>query len=177
MTGIQSRGELDAWHRSPDPWGYEDSPDDARRKAMLLSAIPPRDYAAALDIGCGQGFVTRDLPGRRVCGVDISAEAVGHAHRFASDRVSFETGDIFTLGDQLEGHFDLIVITGVLYRQYIGAASTLVYQIIDGLLAPDGILISVHIDEWYVARFPYTVLTQYAYPYREYFHRLEVYAR
>jgi SAM-dependent methyltransferase len=178
MAALQPRDELEQWHREPDPWGYEAEPDDAQRKAVLLGALPQRSYQHTLDIGCGQGFVTRDLPGRSVLGVDVSEQAIAHARKLESERLRFSVGDIFTLHDQLAGQvFDLIVITGVLYPQYIGAAHTLVYHIIDRLLADDGILVSVHINDWYRCRFPYPLLSQYAYPYREYFHRLEVYAK
>ena len=69
------------------------------------------------------------------------------------------------------------MITGVLYPQYIGESKSLVYRIIDDLLAPDGILISVHINEWYSARFPYLRLKESYYSYREYTHLLETYVK
>lgn len=179
MSGrLQPGDELDRWHADVDPWGYEQDPEDGRRKAMLLGAIPQREYRSVLDIGCGQGFVTRDLPGMHVTGVDVSAAAVAHAARLRSERLEFQVADIFTLPQDLGSRqFDLIIVTGVLYEQYIGRARTLVYLSVDRVLEPGGILISVHIDEWYTARFPYTLVAQQAYPYRQYHHRLEVYRK
>lgn len=174
---LQAHDELEAWHRADDPWGFETHPDDARRKAVLLAELPRRPYENVLDIGCGQGFVTRDLPGRRILGVDVSAEAVARARRHCSERLRFETASLFDLEPSIGAPFDLVVVTGVLYPQYIGKATTLVYDIVDRLLADDGILVSVHIDAWLEARFPYLMVDQHLYPYREYTHRLEVYVK
>ncbi|MBU0647695.1 class I SAM-dependent methyltransferase [Patescibacteria group bacterium] len=171
---IQSKAELEDFFKQHDPWGYEENKDDARRKDVLLSEIPDREYNKVLDIGCGHGFITRDLPGKNIVGVDISDNAVKQAGKYANDRIGFMQADVFELNDKLPDKFDLIVITGVLYPQYIGNSVNLVYLIIDKLLKPDGILVSVHIDEWYQARFPYLLLKQYFYDYREYSHRLEV---
>ena len=77
----------------------------------------------------------------------------------------------------LDKKFDLIVITGVLYSQYIGKSSSLIYKIIDSLLVPKGILVSVHINDWYNCQFPYLKLKQRFYNYRNYNHKLEIYTR
>ena len=174
---MQSEQELDAWHEKQDPWNYESTPDDQIRKSMLLNELPARQYDRVLDIGCGQGYVTRDLPGRSVMGVDISGEAIDKAQAVANERVSFLRASLFELPKKVSGPFDLIVITGVLYPQYIGNAATLVYGIADDLLASDGVLASVHIDARYRARFPYLMLKELFYPYREYTHRLELYIK
>lgn len=175
---IQSKSELDSWHSTEDPWGYENNRDDLMRKRVLLSEIPEREYRSVLDIGCGQGFITREIEGRSVLGVDISPEAIKFAEQFANDRVQFRACDLFYIDELLRGRqFDLIVITGVLYPQYIGKAHSLVYEIIDQLLEDNGILISVHVDEWYSARFPYPILKEFCYSYRTYYHRLEVYSK
>lgn len=175
---LQPKSELEAWHKAVDPWGYETHPDDIARKLLLLAELPVRGYEAVLDIGCGQGFVTRDLPGRSIIGVDVSEEAIRFANESATDRVQYRCGDLFglkSLGDQ--GRFDLIIITGVLYPQYIGNAHNLVYYIIDQLLTIGGVLVSVHVNEWYAARFPYILLKERCYGYRQYQHRFEVYIK
>lgn len=176
-TTLQPLDDLEEWHSRIDPWGYENNPEDLRRKAILLSELPTRAYAEVLDIGCGQGFVTRDLPGERVTGVDVSAEAIAHAKTLEDERLRFFCSSIFDLGAVSDDRYDLIVITGVLYSQYIGHTLSFVYHEIDNLLKPGGILAVVHIDEWCMARFPYLLLKQHFYPYREYTHRLEIYAK
>jgi predicted TPR repeat methyltransferase len=173
----QPIADLEAFHCQPDPWGYEEHPDDAKRRSVLLAELPARPYRHTLDVGCGQGFVTRALPGEDVVGVDVSAEAITHARRQQRDGLRFLQADLFSLPEVLGGSFDLIVLTGVLYPQYVGRAHTLVYRIVDHLLSEDGILASVHIDAWYAARFPYLLLRTHLYPYREFLHRLELYAK
>ena len=175
---LQSKSEIEEWHKAADPWGYESNPDDARRKLILLSELPVRKYDSVLDIGCGQGFVTRDLPGKSILGVDVSEEAIQFANRYATERINFRAGDLFHLDLVLDrSSFDLVLITGVLYPQYIGDAHTLIYEIVDRLLADNGVLVSVHVNEWYKARFPYLVLKEHSYGYRQYHHRLEVYTK
>jgi SAM-dependent methyltransferase len=175
---LQPLAELDRWHEQKDPWQYESTPDDANRKAILLSELPRLEYTSVLDIGCGQGFITRDLPGQQIVGVDISPAAIRQAKTYESERISFIQGSLFELPELLAGRrFDLIVITGVLYPQYIANGLSLAYLVIDQLLAESGTLVSVHIDQWYRARFPYLTIKNISYQYREFTHLLEVYVK
>lgn len=177
MSILQPLSDLEKWHAEPDPWKYEVHPHDQRRVQMLLSEIPDRKYARVLDVGCGQGFVTAKLPGASVIGLDVSENAIQFAKKLETDRLKFQVGGIFELPELFSEPFDLVIITGVLYPQYIASAKTLVYRAIDKILAPGGILVSVHIDEWYSSRFPYFLAKTISYPYREYFHRLEIYEK
>ena len=182
MTSIQTKQELNCFYSEQDPWRYADHPDDVRRKTKLLSLIPPRQFERTLDIGCGNGFLTFDLPGKAVIGVDLSSSAIAWANRTRdmrddAARFSFVAASLFDLDSTRLGLLDLIVITGVLYPQYIGRTSSLVRQRIDGLLEEGGILVSCHIDEWCPPRFPYTALDVELYPYRDHTHRLEIYRK
>lgn len=174
---LQPLDELERWHGISDPWGYELTHDDAYRKAILLSELPQRHYRRVLDIGCGQGFITRDLPGEEIIGIDISSNAIRFAAQHANRKTRYVRGSILELDGIVTGEFDLIVITGVVYPQYIGHALNLVYDSICKLLADDAILICVHIDAWYQARFPLLRLREHFYPYKEHTHRLEVYIK
>ncbi len=176
-TIVQPISDLEAWHKKKDPWGYEEHPDDLKRKNILLDLLPKKEYGNVLDIGCGQGFLTRFLPGKKVVGVDISNAAIQHASKFATERLTFRQGSLFDLMCEQQERHDLIVITGVLYPQYIGASSSLVYRIIDRVLAANGILACVHIAAWYKSRFPYPLLNSLSYDYREYVHWLEIYGK
>lgn len=174
---IQHKEELDKFHTKEDPWGYNENRDDSNRKAILLGELPKRHYKNVLDIGCGQGFITKDLPGDMVYGVDISQTAVDFANKIATDRLQFRQGSIFDIDKLFDVKFDLIVITGVLYPQYIDKSSNLIYLLLDSILAQGGILVSVHIDEWYTSQFPYLKIKQSYYDYRQYTHNLEIYAK
>ncbi|WP_026947192.1 class I SAM-dependent methyltransferase [Algoriphagus marincola] len=175
---FQNKKDLEDWYKVSDPWGYEKNKDDLIRKKILLSEIPNREYVNVLDIGCGEGFITKELPGEKILGVDISENAISFAkENIGSPRIEFLSCDLFDLPNKVEIKFDLIIITGVLYSQYIGNSNSLIYLIIDQLLKKNGVLVSVHIDEWYKSRFPYLLINEYYYSYREYSHILEVYQK
>lgn len=174
---LQTQQELDAFYSNPDPWGYYDNPHDIKRKAHILAALPRLDYQNALDIGCGNGFITNDLPAKQVIGLELSPKAVNWAKEHASPHVKYLQGSIFDLPDLDLPPMDLIVITGVLYPQYIGKSNRLVYVLIDRILKSGGILLCSHIYEWYEARFPYLTITREYFAYREYSQVLEVYVK
>ena len=178
MNHLQPLPELEKWWEKKDPWEYDNNPDDLHRRAMLLSALPRKKYKRILDIGCGNGFVTHRLPGEEITGIDVSENAIHHARKSAPPHIQYQQASLFHLPHlNWDSAFDLIVITGVLYPQYIGRSNWLVYLIIDDLMKSGGDLVCCHIDEWYSARFPYVTLDREFYPYREYVHNLEVYRK
>lgn len=174
---IQSKDELDDWYSEADPWGYYNNPHDAMRKARILSAIPQLEYENVLDIGCGNGFLTNDLPGKQITGLEISEKAVQWAKEHAAPNVRYLCGSLFDIPDLNLPPMDLVVITGVLYPQYIGESHRLVYILIDRILKPGGILLCSHIYEWYKLRFPYLTVSREYFAYREFTQVLEVYCK
>ncbi len=174
---IQTKDELDKWYSEADPWGYFNNPDDAMRKAKILAAIPRFEYETTLDIGCGNGFITNDLPGKSVIGLEKSGKAVEWAKTNAPSHVQFRCGTLFDLPDLDLPQMDLVVITGVLYSQYLGLANRLVVVLIDQILKPGGILVGSHIYEWLKIRFPYLTVSREYFAYREYSQVLEVYSK
>ncbi len=174
---IQGKEDLEKWHEKEDPWGYDENKDDIVRKEILLSEIPDKKYKNVLDIGCGQGFITIDLPGEMVYGVDISESAIKFANKKATKNLIYKQGSIFDIDKLFDVKFDLIIITGVLYPQYIANSSSLIYLLIDKILEKKGTLISVHIDDWYNSQFPYLKTKQLFYNYRQYTHNLEIYSK
>ncbi|WP_428225736.1 class I SAM-dependent methyltransferase [Flavobacterium sp.] len=174
---IQNKLELDEFHSSEDPWGYENNNEDLKRKEILLSELPKLNFEKVLDIGCGHGFITRDLPGAKVIGIDISSTAIEFAKKTKNERVDFLQGSIYEIDKFENESFDLIVITGVLYSQYIGNSNNLIYLLIDKILKKGGYLVTVHIDDWYNSQFPFLKLKQTYYSYRAYTHNLEIYLK
>lgn len=180
MASVQTPEELDSFYEGPDPWNYFETPDDQRRRIELLSVLPRKQYHRVLDIGCGNGFVTFSLPGDEILGIDMSSKAIQWAreaisHQSSPNRFRFECLSVFDPEILGLGKFDLIVITGVLYEQYIGKAQAVVRWNVDQLLASGGILASCHIREWARVRFPYSLLDMSLYPYRQYTHQLEIF--
>lgn len=174
---IQSIENLETWHNTADPWGYKNNKHDTIRRDILLSELPNREYKNVLDIGCGQGFITKEIIGDKVTGVDISHSAIKYAQKDCPKNVSFIQGSIFEIDQLFTTKFDLILITGVLYKQYIGDASNLIYILINRILEENGHLVSVHINEWNICKFPYLKIKEIVYPYRDYNHKLEIYTK
>ena len=169
--------EFENFYRQPDKLEYVITPDDNKRKENILSEIPNRNYKNVLDIGCGTGFITRELPGEKVHGVDISSKAIEQANLHQSTRLKFSLASIFELPSKLTDKYDLVVITELLYTPYIGKSHNLIYSLINQLILDDGILLCCHINEWYEARFPYLMLEYCLFEYKNYTQRLEVYIK
>lgn len=102
---MQSKKELDKWYSAQDPWQYENNPHDIYRKEKILTLIAG-DYRRALDIGAGEGWITKDLPAKEIHAIEISDVA---ASRFPKN---------VTRVSEPWGKYDLIIATGVFYDQY-----------------------------------------------------------
>lgn len=180
MAGIiQDKCELESFYATEDPWGYRSNPEDARRRDLILAELPPRRFRNAIDIGCGEGFLTCRLPADHITGADLSENAIRHARQHPENEgCEFIAAGLLDLPGVLDGRqFDLVVITGLIYPQYFGRSNILIYEAVDRLLEPGGILLTSHIDEWYRARFPYLLLRYSLFPYREYSQRVEIYVK
>ena len=101
---IQTKEELENWYNNPDPWLYEATPDDKKRKDLILSLLD--HYDTALDIGCGEGFITKDIPANKIYGLELSDNA--------SSRLPNNVNRLL----KPEGKYDLVMTTGTLYKQY-----------------------------------------------------------
>jgi 16S rRNA A1518/A1519 N6-dimethyltransferase RsmA/KsgA/DIM1 with predicted DNA glycosylase/AP lyase activity len=101
---MQTKEELEKWYAIPDPWMYLQTEDDIKRKNIILDLL--NKYKRALDIGCGEGFITTDLPAIDIHGIEISDNA---AHRLPWNVKRVH---------QPEGVYDLVMTTGTLYQQY-----------------------------------------------------------
>jgi SAM-dependent methyltransferase len=83
----------------------------ANSASHLLPLLEPG--MSLLDVGCGEGWITRDLarlvsPGR-VIGIDASADVIERARSGGDvpDNLSFEAADLFNL-DYADGSFDVV---------------------------------------------------------------------
>ena len=134
-------------------------------------AIPKYKFARTLDIGCGEGWLTKDLPGKEVIGVDISEKAIGRA-RQNEKKVKYYYLDV---NKQLPpGKFDLILVTGVFYKHYIKKKTLL--KILD-LLKSGGYLLTCHIKEWSFFDIPFEKIYEEEFTYRQYIEKLVVYQK
>jgi 2-polyprenyl-3-methyl-5-hydroxy-6-metoxy-1,4-benzoquinol methylase len=105
----ESKEKLEEWYKNPDPWKYQVTIDDSIRREKILACL--KEYAPferALDIGCGEGFITSGLPAKSIYGFDLSEKAMG---RLPSNIKAIKQSEIL-------GLYDLIIATGVFYKHY-----------------------------------------------------------
>jgi len=103
---IHTKKYLDEKYAVPDPWGYQDSKKDMVRKVKILKACPRS--LRALDIGAGEGWITKDLPARFKYGLEIADPA-----RERMDEEVIPLKELLGVGG-----FDLVLLSGVLYDHY-----------------------------------------------------------
>ncbi len=170
-----STEELERNYDRVDPWGYQRDPADRDRKARILACIDGiRDlgqtFERALDIACGEAWITKDLPAKEIWGCEISGQARSRwpANIKSHPLVEYAPGL----------NFDLVLITGALYRHYdwrlfVNLANEVATKFI----------VTCNIDEWevdearellkgeviWLERFPYQR------PEKDYVQRLTVY--
>ena len=135
----------DPWSTTVPYYRYQ-----LRKYQVMLSCLPSRSYARALDIGCGLGVLTRMLAPAvtEVLGVDFSRNAVERAAQLSvgTKNARFKQADLLHIKDLSEGVFDLIVMADTLY--YLSPQTDELFVDIrdqlTGLLAPGGILLLVN---------------------------------
>ncbi|ETX26684.1 methyltransferase [Roseivivax isoporae LMG 25204] len=97
-----------------DPWSFRESAYEQARFRATAAALPRPRYAAALEIGCGNGELARHLAPRceRYHGVD-AVEAALAAARCRVPGATFSR--LFLPAPLPAGPFDLILLSEILY--------------------------------------------------------------
>lgn len=102
-----TREELEAVYDKVDPWGYQTNLADIERKRIILEVLNQYGpFEKALDIGCGEGWITKDIPAQVIYGMEASVQA---SERW-DPKIKWWKGDV--------GDFDLVLLTGALYENY-----------------------------------------------------------
>lgn len=102
----------------PDPWGYSTpwGTEHLRIVSEILDRAMPNHFGCALDVGCGEGWITETVASRcdSLLGVDIVSVALDRAKDrcCALPHVQFADWDL--QHDPAFGTFDLIILTGVI---------------------------------------------------------------
>lgn len=83
---------------------------------LILAAAPAR-CSLALDVGCGEGILTRELRSvsERVVGIDLDKSSIEAARAQGGDGVEYILGDFFE-HDFEPGSFDLIASVAALHH-------------------------------------------------------------
>jgi len=102
---MQCKEDLENWYVNSDPWNYKTTQDDFLRKEKILEILPIK-YQRAIDIGCGEGFITQDIPAEEIHGIELSD--------LAASRLPWNVKRVH----EPEGFYDFVMTTGTLYTQY-----------------------------------------------------------
>lgn len=158
----QTKQDLDNFYTMSDPWGYETNKWDELRKDFIVTTA--RKYcplgAKVLDIGCGEGFITKDLPGN-LYGIELS--------NVAAARLPDKIRRI----ERPLSKYELVVACGVLYEQYDYEH---MHKLILKAIATGGYVITCNIWDWEINQLPRDKMVEVKFfPYREYQQVLRVY--
>lgn len=130
---------------SEDPWGFETSWYERRKRAVTMAALPRQQLGRVLEVGCSTGVLASELAERAtsLLGVDLSAEAVRRARTRLEDRRSVRVELLRAPQQWPPGTFDLVVLSEVGYfwqpEELDAALSRTVAS-----LADDGLLLLCH---------------------------------
>jgi SAM-dependent methyltransferase len=140
-------------HRGDDdPWRTRTSWYEARRRALVLAALPHARVGRVLEVGCSVGELTAALAERadRTVAVDVSEAALSTARaRCEGLAVDFERLEV--PGQWPLGEYDVVVLSEIGYFLSEGDLVATVERAC-GSLAPGGALLLVHwrheVEDW-----------------------------
>lgn len=103
--------------RGPDPWHFEGSWYEARKRDLLLASLPRPRYASVFEPGCAGGFVSEQLAQRcdRLLAWDGARRAVAYTADRLKPHAHAQAAHGWVPDQWPDGHFDLIVLSELLY--------------------------------------------------------------
>jgi SAM-dependent methyltransferase len=130
---------------SPDPWHFAESEYEATKYAATLSALPRPFYPSAFEVGCSIGVLTAQLAPRcgRLLAIDAAAAPLAAARERTAAFTQVEVRQARVPEDWPEGHFELILISELLYFFNVEDLRRLAAKVATAL-APGGDIILVH---------------------------------
>ncbi|GEO98543.1 class I SAM-dependent DNA methyltransferase [Methylobacterium haplocladii] len=129
----------------PDPWRFASSDYERAKYAATLAALPRPRYAAALEIGCSIGVLTRQLGGRcdALTALDVVPAVLDTARKTCADQPRIRFLQAAVPGDWPGGRYDLILLSEVAYYLDRADLERLVACVREALL-PGGDVVLVH---------------------------------
>lgn len=137
--------DFDAMFEQEDPWGFASLWYEARKRDLVMAALPERHYARVLEAGCATGMLTLRLAARcdALLAVDLSARAIERTRERVGAR-RHVTALRATLPDEWpRGTFDLIVL-GELGYFFEPEAWQRTAQLCGAALTPRGTIVACH---------------------------------
>lgn len=109
----------------PDPWRFATSDYEREKYAATLAALPVRRYAAALEVGCSIGVLTRLLAPRcgRLLAIDAAERPLTQARANVREWPGVEIACRRIPEEWPAQTFDLILFSEVLY--FLGPADVI----------------------------------------------------
>lgn len=145
MSGATSPDYFEDLYRSDDPFGYRWRWYEARKRALLLAALPAAQFADAWEIGCSNGELSAMLAPRctRLLATDLNARAVALAAARTAAFADVQVCQARHPHDWPQRSFDLIVFSEVGYYLEHAVLADMV-QRLRSSLRPDGVLVACH---------------------------------
>ncbi len=135
----------DLYLRSADPWEFETSFYEHRKRALSMAMLPRAHFGSVFEPGCSIGVLTRELAARAdaVTATDISERALDLARRRlgAAPHVTLAQGAVPQ--DWPEGRFDLVVVSEIGYFLQVGDLQELAART-ESSLTDDGVILLCH---------------------------------
>ncbi|KRE52790.1 PIG-L family deacetylase [Phycicoccus sp. Soil748] len=128
-----------------DPWGFESSWYEQRKRAVTMSCLPTARLGRVLEVGCSTGVLTAELASRAtsVVATDLSAEAVARARRRFADVPGVQVLRLRAPQQWPEGEFDVVVLSEIGYFWHADELDEALRRAV-GCLAPHGVLVLCH---------------------------------
>jgi SAM-dependent methyltransferase len=145
-TASLSPTDLAGYYESdPDPWRLATSEYERAKYEATLASLPQPRYAAALEVGCSIGILTRHLAGRcdTVLGLDVVPSAIETARANGADLPGARFAVCRVPAEWPDGTFDLLVFSEVLYFLDRTDLAGLVRRV-EAALRPGGDIVLVH---------------------------------
>lgn len=104
------------FRESSNPWQHE-SAYETTKVRQTLNLLPDVSDKRALEVGCGEGYMTRQIAARvkHLVAIDISSTALKRAARLCDGIDNVEFRQLNFVKDSLGERYDLIVCSEVLY--------------------------------------------------------------
>jgi 2-polyprenyl-3-methyl-5-hydroxy-6-metoxy-1,4-benzoquinol methylase len=137
----KEREIIDSWHKNATPWivAIQEHQIESRKLVTdrsIIDAVVSQNGKTILDLGCGEGWLTRELSARglEVLGVDIVSTLIDRAMITSADRFKLVTYAEIATG-KLDQKFDVVVANFSLFGD---ESVTDLFRSIPLLLNPQG---------------------------------------